>query len=173
MLVCEWTEEAGWSDPTIKPYGNLCLPPSSSVFHYGIECFEGLKAYKDSQGRIRLFRPELNMRRFLSAAERLALPTFEPYELLQLIEKLVRIEESWIPQQPGYSLYLRPTLIGTQDSLGVAPSRKALLFIICCPVGPYYRTGFNAVSLYAEERFVRAWPGGTGGFKIGAYQNIS
>jgi branched-chain amino acid aminotransferase len=149
-------------------YGDLLLPPSASVLHYGIECFEGLKAYKDRQGKVRLFRPQLNMERLLCSAERLALPSFDKGELLTLIERLLRVEESWIPAEPGYSLYIRPTIIGTQESLGVAPPKSAMLFVICCPVGPYYRTGFNAVSLYAEDKYVRAWPGGTGAYKIGA-----
>ena len=75
----------------------------------------------------------------------------------------------WIPQERGYSLYLRPTLIATQDTLGVGASNKARLFVICSPVGPYYKTGFAAVSLLADERYVRAWPGGTGSSKVGGY----
>lgn len=110
----------------------------------------------------------MNMQRLLTSAERLALPTFDPDELLGLLKRLLKIDESWIPSGPGYSLYIRPTIIGTQESLGVAPPRSAMLFIICSPVGPYYRTGFNAVNLYAEDKFVRAWPGGTGAFKLGA-----
>lgn len=168
MLVCNWTERVGWDAPRIVPYSHLSIPPSASVLHYAIECFEGLKAYKDRQGTIRLFRPTMNMQRLLSSAERLALPTFDPNELLGLLKRLLKIDESWIPSSPGYSLYIRPTIIGTQESLGVAPPRSAMLFIICSPVGPYYRTGFNAVSLYAEDKFVRAWPGGTGAFKLGA-----
>ena len=169
MLVCEWEESLGWSVPKIVPYQNLSIPPSASVFHYAIECFEGMKAYRDRGGTIRLFRPDLNMKRFLASAERLALPSFDVEDLLALIKKLIKTEESWIPSRPGYSLYIRPTLIGTHNELGVAPAKKALLFVICCPVGPYYKTGFNAVSLYAEDRFIRAWPGGTGAHKIGAY----
>lgn len=168
MLVCNWTERAGWDVPRIVPYSHLSIPPSASVLHYAIECFEGLKAYKDRQGTIRLFRPHMNMQRLLTSAERLALPIFDPDELLGLLKRLLKIDESWIPSGPGYSLYIRPTIIGTQESLGVAPPRSAMLFIICSPVGPYYRTGFNAVNLYAEDKFVRAWPGGTGAFKLGA-----
>lgn len=170
MLTCEWSKADGWQAPHIRPYGDLRLPPSASVLHYAIECFEGLKAYRDSSGTIRLFRPDMNMNRLLTAARRLALPHFDPQELLQLVKRLVTLDSDWIPTEPGYSLYIRPALIGTQDSLGVAPPNKALLFVICSPVGPYYKTGFAAVSLYAENRVVRAWPGGTGSFKIGAYQ---
>ena len=168
MLTCEWTREGGWGRPQIVPFGDLRLPPSASCLHYATECFEGMKAYKDSLGNIRLFRPDLNMQRLINSARRLALPDFEEKELLSLIKTLLKIDREWIPEKPGYSLYIRPTIIGTGASLGVSPSNKAMLFVICCPVGPYYRTGFSAVSLYAEDRFVRAWPGGTGAYKLGA-----
>ena len=169
MLTCEWSAEGGWGALQIQPYGNLSIPPSASVLHYAIECFEGLKAYKDKTGNIRLFRPHLNMLRLQSSARRLSLPDFDSEELLSMIGTLLKTDASWIPDIPGYSLYIRPTIVGMQESLGVAPPNKALLFVICSPVGPYYRTGFAAVSLYAEDRFVRAWPGGTGCYKIGAY----
>lgn len=168
MLTCEWDKEAGWSAPVIRPYGDLSIPPASSSLHYAIECFEGLKAYKDTHGVIRLFRPHLNMLRLGSSAERLALPRPDPYELQKLIGELVKVDSEWVPAEPGYSLYIRPTLIGIQESLGVAPANKALLFVICSPVGPYYKTGFSAVSLFAENKYVRAWPGGTGCYKLGA-----
>lgn len=86
-----------------------------------------------------------------------------------LITALLQLDAAWIPEENGYSMYIRPTFIGTQEWLGVGPSNKAMLFVICCPVGPYYKTGFAAVAIQAEERFVRAWPGGTGAYKLGAY----
>lgn len=98
---------------------------------------------------------------------RLTLPTFDSNEFLECIKELLRVDHSWIPNERGYSLYLRPTAIATQESLGVGPSNRALLFVIASPVGPYYKTGFNAVSLYATQHYVRAWPGGTGDAKIG------
>lgn len=88
-------------------------------------------------------------------------------ELLECLKKLVLLDERWVPAQPGYSLYLRPVIMGTQATLGVAPPNKALLYIICSPVGPYYRTGFNAVRLWAETKACRAWPGGAGNNKLG------
>jgi branched-chain amino acid aminotransferase len=127
-----------------------------------------MKAYKDAKGKIRLFRPDLNMNRFLRSTARVALPGFDKDQLLECIKELVRTEERWIPVGKGYSLYLRPTMIGTQETLGVGASNRALLFVICSPVGPYYRTGFNAVSLNADTENVRAWPGGTGNYKIGS-----
>jgi branched-chain amino acid aminotransferase len=168
MLTIEWNKNEGWLEPHITPYQNLSLDPATCVFHYAFECFEGMKAYKDSKGQTRLFRPDMNMARFSKSAARIALPTFEPTALIELISKLVRLDERFIPDQRGYSLYLRPTMIGTQKTLGVGPPGSALLFVIASPVGPYYPTGFKAVSLEATDYAVRAWPGGVGDKKLGA-----
>ncbi|KAG8859111.1 hypothetical protein FRB96_004681 [Tulasnella sp. 330] len=168
MLSIPWTLEKGWGVPRIHPYEPLSLDPSSSVFHYCQTVFEGLKAYRDENGKVTLFRPEMNMARMIRSAGRVALPPFNGDELLTLIKKLVAIDSHWIPQGKGYSLYIRPTLIGVQTTLGVSPPNKALLFVICSPVGPYYKGGFKPVRLLATTEYVRAVPGGTGGFKLGA-----
>ncbi|KAI1111296.1 branched-chain amino acid aminotransferase [Nemania sp. NC0429] len=168
MLTIEWTQTEGWRAPAIQPYQNLSLDPATCVFHYGFECFEGMKAYKDAAGRVRLFRPDMNMARFNKSAARIALPTFSPTALTDLIGRFAQLEERFIPVERGYSLYLRPTLIGTQKTLGVGPPGSALLFVIASPVGPYYPTGFKAVSLEATDYAVRAWPGGVGDKKLGA-----
>lgn len=154
-----------------------------------LQCFEGMKAYKDAEGHVRLFRPEMNMARLNKSSARLGMPvsllrsqsliciamtndcneiqTFDPEELIKVITEFLRIEERWIPSKRGYSLYLRPTIIGTQDALGVRAPDRALLFVIASPVGPYFSTGFKAVSLLADTEHVRAWPKGTGDFKVG------
>jgi branched-chain amino acid aminotransferase len=168
MLTIEWNKTTGWLEPHITPYQNLSLDPATCVFHYAFECFEGMKAYKDKQGKIRLFRPDKNMERFNKSAARIALPTFAPTALIDLISKLVKIDSRFIPEQRGYSLYLRPTMIGTQKTLGVGAPGSALLYVIASPVGPYYPTGFKAVSLEATNYAVRAWPGGVGDKKLGA-----
>ncbi|KAI0178602.1 branched-chain-amino-acid aminotransferase [Hypoxylon sp. FL1284] len=168
MLTIEWTHADGWLAPSIRPYQNLSLDPATCVFHYAFECFEGMKAYKDSQGAIRLFRPDKNMERFNRSAARIALPTFSPTAAIDLIARFAKLEERFIPNRRGYSLYLRPTLIGTQKTLGVSAPGSALLFVIASPVGPYYPTGFKAVSLEATDYAVRAWPGGVGDKKLGA-----
>jgi branched-chain amino acid aminotransferase len=87
--------------------------------------------------------------------------------LINVIAQFLRIEDRWVPSKRGYSLYLRPTIIGTQSELGVRAPDSVLLFVIASPVGPYYSTGFNAVSLMASTQYVRAWPNGTGDFKVG------
>ncbi|KAI0225697.1 branched-chain-amino-acid transaminase bat2 [Massospora cicadina] len=168
MLVIDYTKKDGWTDPEIIPYGKLELDPSATVFHYAFECFEGMKAYKGSDGKLRLFRPDLNMRRLDLSSKRLAMPAIDGKELIKLIGELIKLEQRWIPSEKGFSLYIRPTVIGTQNYIGVTPTESSKLFVITCPVGPYYPTGFKAVSLYATTEFVRAWPGGTGGSKIGA-----
>lgn len=114
MLQIHWDESEGWSDPQIVPYGPLSLYPSVSVLNYGTGIFEGLKAYKlDKDSPARLFRPLMNMERMLRSSQRLALPSFEPEELLKLIKELVKMDIRWIPEGIGYSLYIRPLLFGT------------------------------------------------------------
>ncbi|KAI8069730.1 aminotransferase [Gongronella butleri] len=167
MISADWNEKEGWAAPEIKPYGNLELAPSAVVFHYASECFEGLKAYKDKKGNTRLFRPDMNMARMNRSTARIALPQFEGQELIKLLGQYLKMDERWIPSERGYSLYLRPTMIGTQEALGVNPPSNAKLFVIGCPVGPYYKTGFAAVKLKATTEYVRAWPRGTGDAKIG------
>jgi branched-chain amino acid aminotransferase len=168
MLSVEWTASEGWLAPRITPYQNLSLDPASCVLHYGFETFEGMKAYKDNKGQIRLFRPAMNMARMNNSAARIALPNFNGSAMLQLLAKFVAMEERFIPSVKGYSLYLRPTMIGTQRTLGVGPPGSALFFLIASPVGPYYPTGFKAISLEATDYAVRAWPGGVGDKKLGA-----
>lgn len=167
MLSIEWTASQGWLQPRITPYQNLSLDPATCVFHYGFECFEGMKAYKDKDGSLRLFRPDKNMKRLNSSAARIALPTFDGEALTKLIGDFCKLDSRFIPSEKGYSLYLRPTLIGTQRTLGVGPPGSALLYVIACPVGPYYPTGFKAINLEATDYAVRAWPGGVGDKKIG------
>ncbi|CEH14247.1 probable bat1-branched chain amino acid mitochondrial [Ceraceosorus bombacis] len=167
MLSVDWSSSRGWSSPKIQPYGPFTLDPSSVIFHYAPSLFEGMKAYKDVNGEVRLFRPDMNMKRMNTSAERLALPTFSHGDLIKLIATLVDLDSSWIPSEPGHSLYIRPALIGTQAALGVHPTTDARLFVISSPVGPYYKTGFKPVALEADPSKVRAWPGGTGNYKLG------
>ncbi|KKY15594.1 putative branched-chain amino acid cytosolic [Phaeomoniella chlamydospora] len=168
MLSIEWTAADGWLAPRITPYQNLSLDPASCVLHYAFECFEGMKAYKNADGTIRLFRPDRNMRRLNKSSARLALPTFDGDNMIKLIGELCKLDNRFIPAEKGYSLYLRPTMIGTQRTLGVGPPGSALLFVIASPVGPYYPTGFKAINLEATDYAVRAWPGGVGDKKLGA-----
>ncbi|CCG82256.1 Branched-chain-amino-acid aminotransferase [Taphrina deformans PYCC 5710] len=167
MLACEWDSTSGWAKPKITPYQPLALDPATCVFHYGFSCFEGMKAYKDKAGRVRLFRPDMNMARLHRSGLRIALPAFDQAELVKAIAEFVKVDRDWIPEGKGYSLYLRPTFIGTQKTLGIGPTGSALIYVIASPVGPYYPSGFKAVSLWATTEQVRAWPGGFGDAKLG------
>ncbi|CAI5758428.1 unnamed protein product [Candida verbasci] len=168
ILEIEWTKENGWGIPTIKPYHNFQLDPATSVLHYSFELFEGLKAYRDSNGKIRTFRADKNMERMNRSAKRASLPTFDSEEFLKLIDKFLIVEDRFVPTGKGYSLYIRPTLIGTSVGLGVSAPTKALLYVIASPVGPYFSAGFKPVSLEATDYAVRAWPKGVGSYKLGA-----
>ena len=114
MLVITYHPVTGWSDPEIKPYGPLSLDPASLCFHYSTNLFEGMKAYLGPDGKPRLFRPDMNMARMHRSRARVALPDFDTAEFQKLIEQFVLVESRWIPSAPGYSLYLRPTIIGTR-----------------------------------------------------------
>ncbi|XP_059970084.1 branched-chain-amino-acid aminotransferase, cytosolic isoform X1 [Mesoplodon densirostris] len=130
--------------------------------------FEGLKAFRGVDNKIRLFRPNLNMDRMYRSAMRATLPAFDKEELLECIQQLVKLDQEWVPHSTSASLYIRPTFIGTEPSLGVKKPTKALLFVILSPVGPYFSSGsFNPVSLWANPKYVRAWKGGTGDCKMG------
>jgi len=167
MFEVDWQAAKGWGIPRISAFHNLSLEPSCSVFQYASECFEGMKAYKDAQGRIRLFRPDKNIERLNISAQRIVLPSFDQKGFLHCLNELLKVDKDWIPNQKGYSLYLRPTLIGTQPTLGVGPSGSAKLYIIGSPVGPYFPEGWKPVKLLADDKYVRAWPGGTGSCKVG------
>jgi branched-chain amino acid aminotransferase len=97
MLSIEWTAEQGWLPSQITPYQNLSLDPATCVFHYAFECFEGMKAYKDKDGNIRLFRPDKNMARLNKSSARIALPTFQASTMIELLSKFVTLEERFIP----------------------------------------------------------------------------
>lgn len=126
-----------------------------------------MKAYKTSNGEIRLFRPDCNMDRLKYSMERLSLPSINTDGLLDCIKELLRVDESWIPSEEGYSMYIRPTAIGTSPFLGVQAAEHCKVYCILSPVGPYYRGGFNPIKLYADTDNVRAWPGGAGNAKVG------
>ena len=172
MLTVSWNKATGWGVPEIKPYGPLAISPAAPALHYAAGLFEGMKAYRssDGSGKIRLFRPEKNMERMNRSAARAGLPTFNGDEMIKLIKTLVRLDRDYVPHKAGETLYLRPTLIGTPDSLGMGVPTEAMLYCICSPVGNYYAAGSGSkpVSLLATTDAVRAWPGGTGCYKLAA-----
>jgi branched-chain amino acid aminotransferase len=168
MLEIPWTSENGWANPLISPMHDFKMHPAAKVLHYAIELFEGMKAYRGEDGRLRLFRPDKNMERMLKTAARSSLPSFDAQEMIKCIRRLIQIDRDWIPNSTTSSLYIRPTFIATDPSLGVASSNQALLYVILCPVGPYFSSGFKPISLLADPQYVRAWPGGCGAMKMGS-----
>ena len=167
MFLMDYMEGQGWHDARIVPYGNLALDPAASVFHYGVEIFEGMKAYHTEDGRDLLFRPDANGRRMNNSAARLCMPSIPVEDFVQAVRTLVEVEKSWIPPRRDMSLYIRPTMIATEAHLGVSKSKSYTFFIILSPVGAYYPEGLNPVRIYVEDEYSRAAKGGTGFCKCG------
>ena len=166
MVVAEWSEADGWSQAELKPYGPISLDPATMVFHYGQEIFEGLKAYRQPDGGISLFRPEANAMRFQRSAARLALPELPTPTFLESLDALVRQDAGWVPSNVGESLYLRPFMFATEVGLGVRPTNRALYMLIATPAAAYFNAD-NAVTVWISMEYVRAVPGGTGEAKCG------
>ena len=173
MFMMEFEGEKGWVNPRIVPFGNLSLHPASTVFHYGAEIFEGMKAYRRPDGGIQLFRPEENVRRMNQSAERMCLPQIDEDLFLEALDELVKLEADWVPSAPGTSLYIRPFLFGNDPFLGVHTVQESEFLIICSPVGTYYKEGLKPVSIMIETEDVRAVRGGTGYAKCGGNYGAS
>ncbi|RYO79714.1 hypothetical protein DL766_010477 [Monosporascus sp. MC13-8B] len=170
MIMAKWSAKSGWATPELRPYGPLSLMPTASVLHYATECFEGLKAYRGFDGKLRLFRPDCNAQRMVMSSVRISLPSFPPEELEKLMIALMSVDgPKWLPRdRPGSFLYLRPTMIGTQSQLGVQAPSEALLYIIVTFM-PIMDTPPGGMKLHTSpDDMVRAWVGGFGYAKVGA-----
>ena len=167
MLVREYAEETGWQRARIVPYGPITLDPAAAVLHYGQEVFDGLKAFRGQDGRVRLFRPTAHLQRLARSSERLCIPPLDVDEALEEVRALVEVEREWVPSAPGTALYLRPTIVATEPFLGVRPSKRYLYFVILSPVGAYYASGLAPVKILVESEQVRAVEGGVGAAKTG------
>ncbi len=167
MFCMDYDEGKGWHSAQIKPYGSLNLEPSSMVLHYAQMSFEGLKAYKTESGEHTLFRPRENFKRMNLTAQRMCIPELDVDEVLDALKHLLRLDSGWVPGEHGTSLYIRPTILATEEAIGLKVSSKYLFFIILSPVGPYYPQGFNPVNIMVSEKYVRAVPGGIGYAKTG------
>lgn len=165
MFVMEY-ENGKWGNARIQPYQPFSLDPSTSIFHYGQACFEGMKAYKNKNGEIRLFRPLDNFNRMVESSDRICIPPINPLFAMEALKELVLLDQDWIPTDEGTSLYIRPTIIAVDTALGVHAAHKYIFFIILSPVGAYYTNGLEPVKLYVEEKYVRASKGGTGHHKV-------
>ena len=167
MFLMDYSADKGWNNARIVPFGPIPTHPASTVFHYGAEIFEGMKAYRATDGSIRLFRPMENIKRLNNSAERLCLPQIDEEGCLDILNTIVELEKDWVPHSEGTSLYLRPFLYGNDPHLGVHAVSNAVFAVICSPVGAYYATGLNPVSIAIESQDVRAVRGGTGYAKCG------
>lgn len=162
-----WDRERGWHDAELRPYGPIQMDPGTSVLHYAQAVFEGLKAFRQADGRIAVFRPEANAARFRRSARRLALPELPDRTFIEAIELLVRLDADWVPSAPEHSLYLRPFMYASEVGLGVRPSAQVKFVLIASPSGSYFPTGVKPVTVWLSEEFSRAAPGGTGEAKCG------
>ena len=167
MLIIDHDEEQGWHDARIVPYQPLELDPAAMVFHYAMESFEGLKAYRTPDGSIQLFRPDKNAQRMINTNHRMCLPSLPVEDFVQAVKAIVSFDQDWVPHAEGTSLYIRPFVIATEPHLGVRTSRTHKFIIVCSPVGAYYSTGINPVKIFVEDEYTRACPGGTGFTKCG------
>ncbi len=167
MFVCDWTKDEGWKDARIVPYAPIELDPSCVTLHYAQETFEGLKAYRREDGKIQLFRPEMNAKRMQRSNERLCMPAFPVEDFVQAVREFVKVEQDWVPSAPNTSLYIRPFMFATEHALGVHMATSYKFMIIGCPVGAYYATGLDPVKILVEDELVRAVKGGTGFTKCG------
>ncbi|MBR6633480.1 MAG: branched-chain amino acid aminotransferase [Clostridia bacterium] len=167
MFIMDYSNEEGWHDARIVPFGPFPIHPASTVLHYGSEIFEGLKAYRTADGSVQLFRPLENIRRMNNSAERLCLPQIPEDLALEVLTKFVDYEKEWTPSAEGTSLYIRPFMFGNDETLGVHAVHNATFMIITSPVGSYYKEGINPVKIMIEADDVRAVRGGTGYAKCG------
>ena len=162
MFIMDYDEGQGWHDARIVPYAPLVLDPACMMLHYGQGIFEGMKAYKGSNGETLLFRPKKNMERVNISNDRLCIPQIDTDFCVEAIKQLVKVDEDWIPTAEGTSLYIRPFIIATEVALGVHPAKSYQFIVILSPVGAYYPEGLNPVKIYVEPHYVRAVKGGVG-----------
>jgi branched-chain amino acid aminotransferase len=158
MLEVDY-ENGKWGIPEIKPYQPLLMEPSMAALHYGQAIFEGVKAYRNSEGEAFIFRPKDNFKRFNISAERMQMPAVPEEIFMDGMRELVNLDRNWIPAKADHSLYIRPFMFSTDEVIGVKPSERYKFMIILSPTGPYY---VAPMRIYVEENYVRACPGGVG-----------
>jgi branched-chain amino acid aminotransferase len=169
MITLRWSDERGWHDGKLEPYGPLVLDPATAVLHYSQEIFEGLKAYRQDSGPIVAFRPYANAARFRRSAARMAMPPLPEEAFVQALELLVSQDREWVPADAEQSLYLRPFMVATTVALGVGrPADSYMFLVIASPSGSVFAgSGLRSVSVWLAEGVTRAAPGGTGEAKTG------
>jgi branched-chain amino acid aminotransferase len=168
MAIVDYDADRGWFDPRVVPYGPLALDPAAAVFHYAQEMFDGSKAFRGVDGKVRLFRVDRHCKRLHDGADRLCIPPVDPELSHAAIRALVSADRDWVPSSPGTSLYIRPTVIASEPFLGVRPAKRYIFFVIASPVGAYHGEAFAPAKILVEDKFVRAAVGGLGAVKAGA-----
>ena len=163
MFVCDY-KDGKWQHPRIMPYQNISLDPSSKIFHYGQSIFEGMKAYKDDDERIWLFRPLENQKRINKSAKRLAMPEFPEDYFMEGLKELLKIDSDWIPKKPGSSMYVRPFVMATSNGFHASPADEYKFIIACAPSGAYFG---GEVKVLIEQNYSRSANGGVGYAKAG------
>jgi branched-chain amino acid aminotransferase len=158
MLVMDY-KDGVWHDPEIVPFESLSMHPATSAIHYGQSIFEGMKANKNENNEVLIFRPEMNAKRFTESCKRICMPQIPESTFIQLIQKVVDIDREWVPSKEGHSLYIRPFMFATDDFIGIKPSDTYKFIIFTCPVGAYYS---QPVNVKIEEYYTRAAQGGVG-----------
>lgn len=158
MLVADY-KDGVWQNIEIRPYENLSLSPSLAALHYGQAIFEGIKAYRDSEGNAFIFRPHDNFNRFNISARRMNMPEVPESIFIEGMRQLIDLDRNWIPPHHNHSLYIRPFMFSSDEMIGVRPSDSYKFMIILSPTGPYYAAPMR---IYVEERYTRAAPGGVG-----------
>lgn len=162
MFLMKWDRDKGWHDAEICPYQDFKMNPAAMVLHYGQAIFEGLKAYRNKEDEILLFRPNDNFERMNESAIRMCMPRIPVDKVIKSLKALLYLEKDWVPSTPGSTLYIRPTMIAVEPMLGVKPADNYYFFIIMSPVGAYYPEGFNPTKIYVSDKYVRAVKGGVG-----------
>ena len=163
MFIADYAD-GKWGDFRIQPYGNMEFTPAMLGLHYGQTIFEGMKAYRNDNGSVMMFRPMDNFNRLNVSAERMCMPTIPADQMMEALNELLKIDEAWVPESKESALYIRPFMFATDEFLGVKPSETYRCAIFTGPVGPYYTTPLKVI---VEEKYTRAAKGGTGFAKAG------
>ena len=151
--------DGAWQQPQILPYGDISMSPAISALHYGQAIFEGMKAYRQADGGVALFRPTDNAARLNSSAERMCMPTIPEELFMNGLRELIKLDSDWVPAAAGSALYIRPFMFATDGFIGVRPSRNYRFMIFTCPVNAYYTQPLRS---RFEKHYVRSAPGGAG-----------
>ena len=170
MFMMDYDEGQGWHDGRIIPYQNLSIDPAATTLHYGQMMFEGLKAYRNPQGKVNLFRPDMNAKRLNNTNKRMCIPPMDEDLFVSAVKAIVEIDQDWIPTEQGCSLYIRPFIISPEVSFAVMPAKHYWFIIVLSAVGAYYagnESKLHGSHIWVEEEYIRAAVGGTGFAKCG------